>query len=58
MNSSNPRATTFVSTTKDENNAVKIINEFRSMENPTVHYILCKYIECGIIKNEPEFMEM
>lgn len=49
----NPRATTYVSTTKDEENAAKIVNEIRQMESPTLHWVLCKFLECPILKDEP-----
>lgn len=52
----NTRMTNFVSTTKDENNALKITAEFRNMENPSLHWVVCKYVECNIIRSEPEFI--
>lgn len=52
MFNSNPRVTLYHSTTKEENNAVKIMSEFRNMQNPTLHYILCKINECNILKHE------
>lgn len=47
---SNPRITNYVSTTKDENNAVRIISELKQQETLTVHGVLCKFMECSIIK--------
>jgi hypothetical protein len=58
MNNSNPRITTFVSTTKDENNALKIIADFRANSTATLHWVLCKYIDCPIVRDEPEFIDM
>ena len=58
LNTNNPRMTNYISTTKDENNALKIIADFKQQETLTVHGVLCKCMECNIIKDEPEFIEM
>ncbi len=49
----NARLTNFISSTKDENNALKIIADFKINENATLHWVLCKFIECNIIREEP-----
>lgn len=55
---SNPRITTYVSSTKDENSARKIVADFRANESATLHWVLCKYIECPIVRDEPDFIHM